>query len=299
MSDWEPTFQRWAQGPSQTEQEKCDRAVDAIRKAIAADAKLRLKDVITFAQGSYRNRTNIRLESDVDVCVCCRNTFFEDYPQGTTRETFGNAPATYLYPEFKSDVETALVNYFGRRAVTRGNKAFDIKDNTYRVEADAVPTFEHRRYSLNGSYIKGVELRPDNGNPFQIINWPEQAYANGVTKHTATSRRFKKIVRILKNLRNQMQQDKVAASQNVASFLIECLVWNVPNGYFGNPTLTADVRNCLAFLINNTKDDSACSEWGEISELKYLFRSSQPWSRQQAYSFVIACWIYLGFSNQT
>ncbi len=295
MSTWESKFQRWAQGPSQTEQEKCDRAVVAIRKAIAADPKLSSKDVITFPQGSYRNRTNIRMESDVDVCVCCRNTLFADYPPGTTQETFGNVPATYFYDEFKNDIERALVNYFGQRAVTRGNKAFDIKDNTYRIEADAVSTFEHRRYSLDGTHIRGVELRPDGANPPRIINWPEQVYANGVTKHTSTVRRFKKIVRILKNLRNHMQQNNVTASRDVASFLIECLVSNVPASYFGNPTLTADVRGCLAFLINNTKDDSACSEWCEVSQLKYLFRPSQPWTRQQANQFLWACWRYIGF----
>ena len=296
MSTWEDIFTRWSQGPSQTEQEKCERSVTAIRKAIAADPKLSTKTVVTFPQGSYRNRTNIGLESDVDVCVCCKDTFFEEYPAGTTREQFGNVPATYLYPEFKNDVENALVNYFGRGAITRGKKAFDIKDNTYRVDADAVPTFEHRQYSLDGTWISGVELRPDDANPPLIINWPQQAYDNGVAKHTATSRRFKKIVRIVKNLRNRMQNDDVSSSRNVASFLIESLIWNVPNGYFANSTLTADVRGCLAFLITNTGSDVTCSEWGEVSELKYLFRPSQPWTRQQANAFLVASWIYLGFS---
>lgn len=96
-----------------------------------------------------------------------------------------------------------------------------------------------------------------------------------------------------------MQKDGVPASANVASFLIECLVWNVPNGYFGKPTLMADVRGCLAFLITNTSKDEDCSEWGEVSDLKYLFRGIQPWTREQARAFLVACWIYLGLNNQT
>jgi hypothetical protein len=296
MSTWEDAFKIWSQGPSQTEQEKCDRAVTAIKKAIAADPKLSRKNVVTFPQGSYRNRTNISLDSDVDVCVCCKDTFFEDYPEGTTRETFGNVAASYSYPEFKNDVETALVNHFGRAKVTRGQKAFDIKDHTYRVDADAVPTFEHRRYAVDKSWIEGVELRPDDGRPLKIINWPQQAYDNGVRKHTATSRRYKKIVRILKNLRNRMQKDGVKEANDIASFFIECLVWNVPNDHFGHTTLTNDVRSCLIFLYNNTLKDADCTEWGEVSELKYLFRGEQPWTRAQANAFVLACWIYLGFS---
>ena len=34
---------------------------------------------------------------------------------------------------------------------------------------------------------------------------------------------------------------------------------------------------------------------GEVNELKYLFRSGQPWTRQQAYGFVAAAWNYIGF----
>jgi hypothetical protein len=296
MSDWESIFKRWAEGPGKTEEEKCERAVEAIRKAIAADPKLSSMNVVTFPQGSYRNRTNIRIESDVDVCVCCKAVFFAQYPTGTTRETFGNSPASYTYSEFKNDVENALVQRFGRASVKRGEKAFDIKNNTYRVDADAVPTFEHRRYAGDGTYLSGVELRPDDAKPPSIINWPEQAYQNGVRKHLNTSRRYKKVIRIFKHLRNEMQNANISASQNIASFLIECLVWNVPNDYFGNTLLTTDVRNSLAYLITQMDSEDKCSEWGEVSELKYLFRTSQPWTRQQAYDFVIACWRFLGFS---
>jgi len=38
-----------------------------------------------------------------------------------------------------------------------------------------------------------------------------------------------------------------------------------------------------------------CSEWGEVSELKYLFRSPQKWTREQAHKFIDAAWDYIGF----
>jgi len=39
-----------------------------------------------------------------------------------------------------------LVDRFGRAVVKRGNRAFNIRENTYRVEADVVPLFEFRQY---------------------------------------------------------------------------------------------------------------------------------------------------------
>ena len=203
------------------------------------------------------------------------------------------------YREFKQLVGNALVNEFGKSSVTRGNKAFDIHQNTYRIDADVVPTLAHRRYQYNsdGSYYDidpvGVEFHPDDGG--KVINWPDQTYANGVEKNARTGRRYKSAVRILKRLRNEMQDEKIAAANDIASFLIESLVWNAPDEAFQHEKLSDDIRYVLAHCFNNTLSDEKCNEWGEVNELKYLFRTIQPWTRQQAHDFLSAWWDYIGF----
>jgi hypothetical protein len=293
--DWEAQFSDWAKPPGKTEQDRCDNAVSAIRNAIKASDKLRTRNVSAFAHGSYRNNTNIRKDSDVDIGILCTNTFFYDLPEGTTRETFGITPATYQYEQFKSEVEEALVNYFGRAAVKRGNKAFDVHETSYHVEADIAAFFEHRRYQSNGTALKGVELHTDKEGS-RFINWPEQHYQNGTQKNTNTGTRYKSIVRVLKSLSNELIEKGVQTG-NVPGFLIECLVWNVPNDQFQHQTYTADVRAALAFLFNNTMTQEACKEWGEVSELIYLFHSRQKWTWQQAHAFTSAAWDYIGFEG--
>lgn len=296
---WEDTFQSWGKPPGTTEQEKCDNAERAIRKAIDASSTLSRMDIRVFPQGSYRNRTNIREDSDVDICVLCVDVCFPDYSQsdGLTDNDVRLVDHPYTYPEFKDDVRRALRSYFGAASVTGGNKAFDIHENSYRVDADVVPCFEHRRYQRKSSggfyFTPGTELRPDNGG--RIINWPEQNYKNGVAKNDATGRRFKAIVRILKHLRNAMHEDNNAAAKPIPSFFIECLIWNVPNDCFGHRTYAEDVRAALAYLFNNTMKREDCAEWGEINELKYLFWSGQPWTLEQAHAFLSAAWDYVGF----
>lgn len=285
----------WAQSPSQSETERCENAVASVRNAVDRSQPLRGRDVRVFAQGSYRNRTNVRRESDVDVGVICYDTFFMDLPGGTTKATFGIGDATYHYAQFKNDLEAALCAYFGTQAVTRGSKAFDVRETSHHVEADVAPFFEHRRYRANGTYLSGAELRPDDNTARSVINWPEQHYENGLAKNTRTKRSYRALARILKSLRNEMVDEGIASAEPITSFLAECLTWNVPDAHFTNPTYAADLREALLFLYNNTTTDAQCVEWGEVSELKYLFRPAQKWTRAQANAFVIDAWRYLEF----
>jgi len=294
----EEQLARWAKPPGQTEQDKCDNAVTAVKKAI--DASDVLSDIVNvFPQGSYRARTNTRQNSDVDICICHKTSFFPDYPEGRTRDDYGNVDAAIPFDEFKNLVEEALVDYFGQEAVTRGNKAFDIHENTYRVDADAVAVFKHRRYDSDGSnnWIEpeGIAFKPDDGG--LIKNWPEQTYSNGVDKNSAerTNRGYKAVIRILKRLRDDMQDNNEEAAEDIASFLIESLAWNAPDSCFKHTTYRDDVKSVIAHTYNHTADYEKCKEWGEVNELKYLFRTSQPWTRKQANDFLLAAWNYIGF----
>jgi hypothetical protein len=297
-SEWKTTFDSWSSPPSETEEAKCENAVRAIRIAVDANDSLSRRDIDVVPQGSYQNNTNARLQSDVDVCVRLNDAFFYDLPAGVTAADLNIVPATYTYSQFKSDVEKALTDHFGKAAVTRGNKAFDIHENAYRIDADVVAAFRYRRYDRTGGELvlhEGTSFESDKAGG-RVVNWPEQNYDNGVAKNTRTSRRFKKIVRVLKRLRNEMADDKkVVAAIGTTSFLVECLTWNVPDEGFNRGSYYADVRWALAHLFNNTRTDEACNEWGEVNELKYLLRGGQPWTRQGAHDFVSAAWDYVGF----
>jgi len=272
-----------------------------VREALGASPALQRHTLEVLAHGSYRNNTNVRAQSDVDICVRCLDVFYPDYnfAPGLTNAQLGLVDASYPPATFKSDVEAALRAHFGWANVQRGNKVLVVRENTYRVSADVAPTFERRRYSLTGErpwYQSGVLLFPDAGG--QIENWPQQHYDNGVAKNEQTGRRFKAVVRIVKRLRDEMAERgfyPLGGNPAPTSLLIESLVWNVPDEWFGRSTFTEDVRGVLAFLVVNTGDAAACAEWGEVSELKYLFRGRPDWSRESALAFATACWVYLGF----
>jgi hypothetical protein len=289
----EENFQAWATAPGQTEQAKCDHAVSAVRNAINDSDSLRYRNIRVFAQGSYRNRTNVRQDSDVDVCVLCEESVFFDLPPGTSASDFNvTVPAPYSYPQFNNEVSSALNSYFVNGHVVRGNKAFDIRENTYRIAADAVPCFVYRNFARDRT-DSGVAFQTGKGQ--RIVNWPEQNYANGVAKNTSSGQRFKDVTRILKRLRYKMDDDKLPAARPIPSFLIECLAYNVPDETLRLDTYTAVIRATLVRLYHGTKDSRSCANWYEVNGRKLLFGGGQAWTCEQVNAFVLAAWSYLGF----
>lgn len=300
--NWENEFSQWARPPGKTEDQRCENAIKAIRNAIAKSDKLKDRSLKVFTQGSYRNRVNVRQDSDVDVGVLCDESLFHFLPEGTTDETFDLAPADYKYTQFKNELEEALIVYFGHEAVRRGNKAIDVREHSYHVEADVTPFFEYRHYYKDGTYLCGVALSPDNGGlihnyPERLLNsWPKipQHFENGVSKNKKTHRSYKGVVRILKKLRNEMEEAFISAAKPIPGFLVECMVWNAPNECFRGNTWDGKVQSVLLHLYWNTKNDESCKDWTEVNGIKSLFHSNQPWKRQEAFAFIDAAWRYVG-----
>ncbi|WFO17105.1 nucleotidyltransferase [Cellulophaga baltica 4] len=290
----EETLTNWTKPPSNSEQTKLENSERMVRDAISSDAKLKTKSTETFGQGSYANNTNVRLNSDIDINVRYTGGFYYNLPAEKTKEDFGITPTTYSFSEFKNDVENALVNKFGRSEVVRNDKCITVKENSYRVETDVVPTWNYRRYSTDGNYVLGAKFISDKGT--EVINYPKQHIQNGINKNNNTSRRFKRLTRLHRKLRYKMQEDGINVSDNITSFLIECLVWNVPNTKIDNYySWTERLKQSIIYIHEQTKEQDSCNEWGEVSELLYLWRGNRKWSRADVNQYMVQLWQYLEF----
>ncbi len=287
--DWEQTFRKWSKPSSATEAERAANAENMIRTAIENNDKLAMKDISVFAQGSYRNNTNVREDSDVDICVCCNDLIMPDYslaPSLNDRAT-GLVNATYNYQDFKNDIYNALVNKFGLSSISRGDKAFDIHANSYRIDADVVPAMQRRRYLTDGSYQQGTQIISDEG--IYINNWPEQNYKNGIKKNNETNNRFKYITRAMKRLRNYLVEKGIRTAKPIPSYLIECLIYIVPNDLFSGDSYQKNVENCISYIWHITDYNKLL----EINNIKFLFHISQKWNKPQMKDFMYDAWNYI------
>lgn len=270
---------------SDKEEQKLENAKKAIKDAIYNDPKLSKESIEIFGQGSYTNDTNVKNNSDIDINVMHYGCYYHSHiPLNIKKEDFnlGNTPCPYLYEDFKDDVEQALINCFGRNKVNRKNKCISV--GIYGINVDVVPTRKYKRLDPN-NIIEGVTLFTDNTNQ-QIINYPKQHIENGKNKNSDTHKRFKWLTRIYKRIRYKMIDDGVIISNNITSFLLECLVWNVPNHIFNDwNTWTERLQESMKHLYNEIKNNK-CKDWGEVSELLYLFHSSRKWSEQDVLDYL-------------
>ena len=289
-----------ARPSSKTEEQKMKNAENAVKRALSiTNTPFSQSDYEVFGQGSYANNTNVRNNSDIDINVCYTGGFYFKLPRGKTREEYGlNNPSTYSYRQFKNDVERILVAHFGRENIIRNNKCIHIKENTYHVEIDVVPTWKYRNYGDNYRvYNEGVLLIADNDGK-EIINFPKQHLSNGIIKNKSTQRRFKRLVRILKKLNIRMKSEGYYNNDNITSFLLECLTYNFPNNKFyilQDCDWNSILRECIYFFWSKTKDEShEWSNWIEVSECLYL-GYGHKWSKQDVNSFMLNLWNYLKY----
>lgn len=297
---WEQWLRNSAAPPSDTEDTKRARTENQIRTALRQYKPLQGKDYVVYAKGSYANNTNVRLNYDVDIAVEYRGYFYSDLCfelEGEPDSAVGLVPSDdpYTVNQFKKDVRGALESAFGTSAVEAGRIAYRIREKKTTLPADVVPCVEYRRYDriVGGVpiYHTGSSIFPSKGG--RIDNYPGAQLDNGNAKNNRTKRRYKRMVRALKRLQTQLV-DAGALSKELPSYLIECLVYNVPDSNFGHVTYLADMRGVLATIFNETLPNGNWKEWEEVNGLKYLFRGGQDWTRADAHLLADAAWDELG-----
>jgi len=299
--DWEAWLRKAAARPSNHEDSKREKTEKEVKVALAASDALKGRPYRVYVKGSYANNTNVRLNYDVDVAVEYYGYFYFDLVfdlEGHPKSDVGVVPSDdpYSRDEFKRDIKDALVTAFGSAAVETGSIAYRVRKKMTTLPADVVPCWEYRRYDRItagvASFQQGSCVYPTGES--RKANYPQQQYDNGVTKNEATGRRYKRMTRVLKRLQTRLL-DAGVELDSIASYHVECIVYNVPDDHFNHLTYKADLRAVLAFMFNQTLADGNWNDWKEVNGLKYLFRGGGGPTRAQVHAFASAAWDKVGF----
>lgn len=259
-----------------------------IQSALRDDATLSRLKFHVFLQGSYRNSTNIRGDSDVDVVVKLEDTFQPDYDQldelTKAKVKAGHRDATYTLADFRRDVSSAIQRAFPNHNITEGGKSIKIPRTANNIPADVVPCLEYRLYRppqtflSDATYIDGIWLWDVQRN-HSVISFPKQSYDNGVAKHERTNQWYKPTVRIFKNARGWMEDKGLIRIGTASSHAIECLLYNVPDQQFGRSYGSTFV-NVVNWLSSADLTNFVCQ-----NGIQRLF-SDGRWTEANARAFI-------------
>jgi len=257
---------------SDSENQRCENMIKMVKDAIqnyyseTRDYKMNLSNYEIFLQGSYANNTNVKQNSDVDICVMYKNVFHYSMPEGYSLDgSYSDSSLDHF--ELRNTIKKALIRKFGSDRVIDKNKAIRILSNSYTTDADVVVAFQYRKYSDSTKFQEGIYYKAlDNS---IVINYPKIHIKNGNEKNVATNYMYKKMVRIFKKIMYDMQDDNIYASKDVKGFVLECMVYNFPNDEMFKHIETKYTDNLQKMM--NTFINESMNLWKEVNEIKWLF----------------------------
>jgi hypothetical protein len=131
----------------------------------------------------------------------------------------------------------------GRRCVN-----VDDPDSLFGEMVDILVATEFRLNSAQGVFFRDREGR-------SIVNFPKQHRRNGDQKDRQTGGRFKEVVRSAKRVRRLAERERMIADGAAPSYLLECLLYNVPDDVYRTPSTVEAYRGALDWLHRCHQDD--------------------------------------------
>lgn len=310
-AEWNERFVHWERPASETEEAQIERSAGMVRAALATNRWLTAEGVDVGAQGSYYNNTNVRTEADMDLRAL-HPAIRVHHEAGVIWQEADRVLGYYrtgrqcpdIAAQLRREIGSALTSTFGASNVKPGNKAFRVSGIPgSRAPADVVPAlrldFVYRKTWGIASVldaVDGIVIYGADGNV--TVNFPRQHHENGNAKRLRTRHRYKKVVRTLKRLRDELVERGELPKGVAPSFLIECLVHALDDDVFlhnedryarlHNEDRYARVRRALNLLWGLLRNDAWVATAREVNGVKALFAQGQPWTRDSANAFVLA-----------
>ena len=285
-----------AAAPSQTEQDNAARTHRMIREYLESVHSLQRYRIDTFLQGSYKNSTNVRGDSDVDIGSLTSEIYIGDVDrlnENQRRQYQANtSKGGFSYFEYRADVLKALQDKF-QFDVHDGNKAIKIDGNSSRLPADVLPCVEHRLYwqytGYSSDYARGIAFYTKQHK--LMVNFPKQHFDNLTSKNQETDGKLKGSIRILKRIRNFLVDNGQWKKERSPSYYLECLLWNAPT-YMFRDRYSAVLPEVLQYLwkdITDKQQAGGLSSYKQANNIFFLFHP-EFWNADDALAFIEKVW---------
>ncbi len=246
---------------------------------------------VTYLQGSYRNNTHLRRQSDVDVVVELTSLPVRDgslLPDSQRRLLQRDFPEPgYGWRRFRRDVRSAIAGVFGDSRVREGKKTFKLAMESPEIPVDvvvAVRYLTYTEYSGQRSYkrTEGLGLYLPTESRW-AVNYPHLHRRNGVVKEKSTNWWFRRTIRMFKNARAQLVDEGRLGPDAARSYHIECLLYNVPNRL-----LAGSYRSAYSSALYWLRDNDLTRFASQDKQVLVFDRGPDSWNERDARTLIDA-----------
>lgn len=289
-------LEKWSLPPEWNEGTRCLEAMARVKTAVEARFGTSMK---VYLQGSYKNGMNVKPATDADIALEYTRYYFSGIDSLSSLEKrkyeASRIHAEYPFEQYKRDIFLILEEEFGSPPVQWRDKCLFVRGHKYRVNVVVAPCYSYKRFSAHNIVeAEGIALVSDGG--LLLESFPRQHYDGVVLKNLSTGERYSAVVRALKNTRDVMVDTGLIDKMLMPSFLLESLVWNVPNTEFVYPEFHYTVKQIVARICKDMDDSGKAKNYTEVCGLQWLLRGPAADLRlQNAINFMNHAYHYIGF----
>ncbi len=229
-----------------------------------------------FLQGSYKNDTNLRKDSDVDLVVQLSVELQPRMAKLSDKRLEQDKDHILTHEKwraFRKQIIEALRASYGTKNVTLGRKSLKLAKGKIPASADVVVTI---RCGNGLAFYLPDEYR-------WVVSYPQQHHKRGLKKEKSTNNRYKRTIRMFKSARNHLVENDIIKSKTASSYFIECLLYNVPNDLFKE-----DYRQTYSGIVAYLKSTNL-KQFNSQNGVRQLFGpSKEQWNVSDAQKFILA-----------
>lgn len=282
-------LQRWTKSETANQEEARD-TQRAIRDELETGSLRGVSDGLeftTYLQGSYRNTTMVHGSGDVDILIIRTDAYHGDFTK-TPETSASYSPVKnpqQMFEEHAEGVYRTLQAQYGTRGVERADKAIEVDAKELPLGSDVVPCLQYRRFwpRQPGNHMKGIVFWTTEGT--KVVNFPQRHRMVGERYNQLCDGRYKSTIRVLKNFRNELVENKIIEKEDVPSYFVECLLSNVEVSTIALRDIRDRIEGIFEELESASKDDF--TNYTVQHGMSPLFgEKSTQWDIEKAQEFV-------------
>ncbi len=255
-----------------SETQKYSKTISSTKQTQVSNLQNHIQQILsdsyhTFLQGSYANSTAISDINDVDIVAVRKNVYCSNHSPVIPNII---NPRDFPWEEIYRDIIEQLKNQnLYNWTITVKEKCITVETSLFK--ADIVPVVQVHEDVLQDP----VSIKTSSGNK---LTYPRNHKNNGISKHSATDKNYKPMIRIFKNwVKAKLDKDIISSHK------IESLIHAVDTSLFSNDHLASFIlisdsiikklqeRNSIATIILSVcGNEDITSNWNHGNRNAFL-----------------------------